>query len=156
MSKTVRLILAFSLVIISLFGEKILEVIKDNVEIINTPSVDIAEPNLTYKTLVKDIVDIDIEKQDAKQISDFFLELSEIVWTDPGFLNSTGTFREFNMKSGGLNFAGLELKNKYPSLGEEIDEVVSDTVGLEDVALTDEKRKSLRDCLAAIAWGVHQ
>ena len=156
MSKKIRLILALILVGVSLFGEKIVEIVKNNVEIINVPSVNVDEPTLEYKTLVKNITTMDIEKDDARQISDFFLELSDVVWSDPGFLDSTGKFREFNIKSGGLNFAGLELKNKYPSLGEEIDKVVINTIGLEDSELTDEKRKNLRDCLNAVAWGVHQ
>ena len=156
MSKKIRLILALILVGASLFGEKIIEIVKNNVEIVNVPSVNVDEPTLEYKTLVKNITNMDIEKDHARQISDFFLELSDVVWSDPGFLDSTGKFREFNIKSGGLNFAGLELKDKYPSLGEEIDKVIINTIGLEDSELTDEKRKNLRDCLNAVAWGVHQ
>ena len=156
MSKKIRLILALILVGASLFGEKIIEIVKNNVEIVNVPSVNVDEPTLEYKTLVKNITNMDIEKDHARQISDFFLELSDVVWSDPGFLDSTGKFREFNIKSGGLNFAGLELKDKYPLLGEEIDKVIINTIGLEDSELTDEKRKNLRDCLNAVAWGVHQ
>ncbi len=156
MSKKIRLILALILVGASLFGEKIIEIVKNNVEIVNVPSVNVDEPTLEYKTLVKNITNMDIEKDHARQISDFFLELSDVVWSDPGFLDSTGKFREFNIKSGGLNFAGLELKDKYPLLGEEIDKVIINTIGLEESELTDEKRKNLRDCLNAVAWGVHQ
>ena len=156
MSKKIRLILALILVGASLFGEKIIEIVKNNVEIVNVPSVNVDEPTLEYKTLVKNITNMDIEKDHARQISDFLLELSDVVWSDPGFLDSTGKFREFNIKSGGLNFAGLELKDKYPLLGEEIDKVIINTIGLEESELTDEKRKNLRDCLNAVAWGVHQ
>tara|TARA_Y100001938_G_C7755567_1_gene266005 strand:- start:1 stop:471 length:471 start_codon:yes stop_codon:yes gene_type:complete len=156
MSNTVKLILACILTVAALFGEKVVEIIKNNVEIINTPSVNVDEPTLEYKTLVQKIVDMDVKKEDATQISDFFLEVADVVNSDPGFLASTGKFREFNIKSGGLNFAGLELKDKYPNLGEEIDSVIVNTIGLEDQELTNEKRKDLRDCLNAIAWGVHQ
>ena len=156
MSKKIRLILALILVGESLFGEKIIEIVKKNVEIVNVPSVNVDEPTLEYKTLVKNITNMDIEKDHARQISDFFLELSDVVWSDPGFLDSKRKFREFNIKSVGLNFAGLELKDKYPSLGEEIDKVIINTIGLEESELTDEKRKNLRDCLNAVAWGVHQ
>lgn len=156
MSNTIKLVLAVLLTVAALFGEQVVEIIKNNIEIVNTPSVNVDEPTLEYKTLVQKIVDIDIEKEDARQISDFFLEVSDVVTSDPGFLDSTGKFREFNIKSGGLNFAGLELKDKYPNLGEEIDTAVVNTIGLEDSALTDEKRKDLCDCLNAIAWGVHQ
>lgn len=156
MSKFIKLALALALTVAALFGEQIIEIVKNNVEIINTPSVNVDEPALEYKTLVEKIVDMDIKDDDAKQISDFFLEVSDVVNSDPGFLDSTGKFREFNIKSGGLNFAGLDLKDKYPQLGEEIDKAIINTIGVEDSELTDKKRKDLCDCLNAVAWGVHQ
>ena len=156
MSNMIKLGLALILTVAALFGEQIVEVIKNNVEIVNTPSVDVDEPALEYKTLVESIVNMDIKDEDARQMSDFFLELSNVVWTDPGFIESTGQFRDFNVKSGGLNFAGLELKDKYPQLGEKIDKAIIDTVGVEDSELTEKKRKDLCDCLNAVAWGVHQ
>ena len=156
MSNMIKLGLALILTVAALFGEQIVEVIKNNVEIVNTPSVDVDEPALEYKTLVESIVNMDIKDEDARQMSDFFLELSNVVWTDPGFIESTGQFRDFNVKSGGLNFAGLELKDKYPQLGEKIDKAIIDTDGVEDSELTEKKRKDLCDCLNAVAWGVHQ
>ena len=156
MSKFIKLALALALTVAALFGEQIIEIVKNNVEIINTPSVNVDEPALEYKTLVEKIVDMDIKDDDAKQISDFFLEVSDVVNSDPGFLDSTGKFREFNIKSGGLNFAGLDLKDKYPQLGEEIDKAIINTIGVEDSELTNKKRKDLCDCLNAVAWGVHQ
>ena len=155
MSAKLRLILAGVLVFVGLFGQQIFSFVKENVEIVNIPSVEKEEPNLTYKTLVQDITDLDIEPQDAKQLGDFFSELADVVKTDPGFIKTTGVFRDFNVRAGGLNFAGLEIKNKYPSLGQEIDGAIMDTLGDQDVSLTDEKRKELVDCLNAIAWGVN-
>lgn len=155
MSAKLRLILAGVLVFVGLFGQQIFSFVKANVEIVNIPSVEKEEPNLTYKTLVQDITDLDIEPQDARQLGDFFSELADVVKTDPGFIKTTGVFRDFNVRAGGLNFAGLEIKNKYPSLGQEIDGAIMDTLGDQDVSLTDEKRKELVDCLNAIAWGVN-
>ena len=156
MSSMIKLGLALILTVAALFGEQIVEVIKNNVDIINTPSVDVDEPALEYKTLVDNIVNIEIKNEDAKQVSDFFLELSNVVSTDSDLLNTTEQFREFNMMAGGLNFAGLDLKDRYPELGEEIDKAIVNTTGLEDSELTDKKRKNLCDCLNAVAWGVHQ
>ena len=62
----------------------------------------------------------------------------------------------FNKTSGGLNFSGLEMKNKYEKLGENIDMVIAATIGLENVPMTAEVRKNLCDCLDAIAWSVNQ
>ena len=137
--------------------EQIIDWVKNNIEIVdNTPSVDVVEPSLAYKEVVKEIVALNIENKDAKQISDFFSELADVVDADPGFIRTTGNFREFNMTAGGLNFAGLELKDKYPSLGLSIDGVIIKSIGSEDQTLTDAKRSELVKCLDAVAWAVHQ
>ena len=157
MSKTTRIILAAFLCFTAFFGESILDFVKNNVEIIDdTPVVNVVEPSMAYKEVVKNIVSMNIEKSDAKQISDFFAELASVVDYDPGFIITTGDFREFNMTAGGLNFAGIELKNKYPNLGEEIDKAISNSVGVQDQKLTQDKRSELVKCLNAIAWAVYQ
>ena len=157
MSNQVKIILALILCFTAFFGEPVLDWIKNNVDVVdNTPSVNVEEPSLTFKEVVKDIVSTNIDKEDAKQISDFFLELESVIAVDPGFIKTTGNFREFNMTAGGLNFAGLDLKNKYPNLGEEIDQCIIATIGSEDQTLTDEKRSDLCECLNAVAWAVHQ
>lgn len=152
------MILAALLCFTAFFGESILDFVKNNVEIVDdTPAVPLlVEPSMTYKELVKNIVNMDIEKSDAKQISDFFSELSSVVNNDPGFIKTTGEFRQFNMTAGGLNFAGIELKNKYPNLGEEIDEAIGNSIGMQDQELSSDKRSELIKCLNAIAWAVYQ
>lgn len=157
MSKTTRMILAALLCLTAFFGESILDFVKNNVEIVDdTPVVNVVEPSMAYKELVKDIVNMDIEKSDAKKISDFFSELASVVSDDPGFIMTTGQFREFNMMAGGLNFAGIELKDKYSNLGEEIDEAIINSIGVKDQELSTSKRSELVKCLNAIAWAVHQ
>ena len=52
MSNTVKLFLAALLTVVALFGEQVVEIIKNNVEVINTPSVNIDEPSLEFKTLM--------------------------------------------------------------------------------------------------------
>ena len=155
MSKQLRLILAGILIAVGLFGEQILEFAKNNVNIVNTPSVDISEPDLSYKTLVEDCQDGHRLKRCEANIR-FFLTLSDVVELDPGFVDTTEKFMVFNKTSGGLNFSGLEMKNKYEKLGENIDMVIAATIGLENVPMTAEVRKDLCDCLDAIAWSVNQ
>jgi hypothetical protein len=155
MSDTLKLILAGILVVASLFGESVIELIK-TIKVDNTPSVNIVEPSVSYKDVVKEIVLVDIEKKDAKQISDFFSELASVVENDLGLIKTTKNFRDFNSLSGGLNFAGLELKDKYPSLGEHIDQSIIDSIGKENNSLSPEKRSDLVECLRAVAWAVNQ
>ena len=155
MSDTLKLILAGILVVASLFGENVVEIIK-TIDIGNSPSVDIVEPSVSYRDVVKEIVAVDIEKKDAQQISDFFSELASVVENDLGLIKTTKNFRDFNVLAGGLNFAGLELKDKYPSLGEHIDQSIVASVGKENEPLSPDKRSNLVECLRAIAWAAHQ
>jgi hypothetical protein len=99
---------------------------------------------------------MDIAREDAVEISAFFTELADVVKNDPGFVKTTGVFREFNMTAGGLNFAGTDLKNKYPDLGEEIDAAIIASIGIESVPLDANKRGELVKCLKAIAWATSQ
>ena len=155
MSDTLKLILAGILIVASLFGNNIVEFIK-TIEVDNTPSVEVVEPSLSYKDVVKEIVSVEIEKKDAQQISDFFSELASVVESDLGLIKTTKNFRDFNSLAGGLNFAGLELKDKYPSLGEHIDQSIVDSIGKDNAPLSPDKRSDLVECLRAVAWAVHQ
>lgn len=162
MNKRNRLTAAVLLIITAVFGEQALDFVK-NVDIIifqpDTPVVVVVpmdEPSLEYKALVQDIVAVDIAKEDATIIQAFFLELASVVKNDPGFLKTTGQFRDFNVMSGTMNFAGSDLKDKYPALGEDIDQALIDAVGKENVPLDDKKRENLVSALRAVAWGAVQ
>ena len=158
MTNSVKMILIVVLLIGGFFGQNIVDFAK-NIEWdweTNEPVVKVVEPSLKYKEVVSKISDMDIERNDANKISDFYMELASVVKNDPMFIKSTGVFREFNMTAGGLNFAGSELKDKYPELGEEIDAAIIASIGVESTPLTDSARTELVECLLAIAWAVQQ
>lgn len=156
MSNNIRIFLALILVSISLFGSKALESINDLIPTINpSPSVELVEPSSDNKKLVEPIIDIDISKEDANFISSFFVELADVVDQDKEVIKTTGQFRTFNIFSGMLYFND-ELKDKYSSLGEDIDSAIIASVGKENQSLNAENRKNLVDILKAIAWSVHQ
>ena len=156
MSSKTRLIIAMVFCVFGLFGEQLFEQLK-NIYIptpnVVVPDEKIDEPSLEYKTLVQDIVDVEIDKADASLMKQFFLELASVVENDSQFIKTTGQFRTFNIASGGLNFNN-KLKNKYPNLGEYIDEAIIASIGKEDVSMDSGKRQDLVDCLNAVAWGV--
>ncbi len=156
MSKLTRLIIAGLLITFAFFGESILQTVRD----INGPEesivINVVEPTSEWKNKVQKIAELNISKQDALKISNFYNECADVVQYDPGFIDTTSVFRDFNMTAGGLNFAGTEMKDKYPQLGELIDECVAVSVGLENVKLTKEIREELVKCLRAIAWAVHK
>ena len=158
MGNNTRIFLAVLLVLGSLFGEQILESINKiipNIKPDQTPEVVIDEPSSENKQLVKPIVDIDISKEDANLISSFFVELADVVDKDQQVIKTTGQFRSFNILSGMLHF-NENLKDKYSTLGENIDSVIITSVGKENKSLDTDKRKDLVKVLKAIAWSVHQ
>lgn len=161
MNKQTRLLAAFVLVIAGLFGENVLDFVKKNVDInvwpkSDTPTVVVDEPSLQYQDMVQDVVALDIKKEHADVIAPFFYEVASVIETDPGFLKTTGQFRDFNVMAGQLQFAGTEIKGAYPQLGEKVDTAIIAAIGRENVSLTDEKRSSLVSILKAIAWSIHQ
>lgn len=154
MSDSLRIILALCLVVGALFGEQLADVVKNNVEIVNDPVVSVDEPSLEYKELVRPITNIDISSEDAKMLSAFYLELADVIKKDDSVVNSTGEFRNFNMMAGMLHF-NTSLKDKYDTLGEDIDMAIVETIGKQSVSLED-KREELVSVLEAIAWSVNK
>jgi hypothetical protein len=154
MSDSLRIILALCLVAGALFGERVVDLVKNNIEVVNEPVVSINEPALEYKELVKPITDLDISSDDAKMLSAFYLEMADVIEKDNGTIGSTGEFRNFNMMAGMLHF-NTSLKDKYDTLGEDIDTAIVETIGKQSVSLED-KREELVSVLEAIAWSVNK
>lgn len=152
MQSNLRVVAAIALVTVGLFGEAAYD---KAAKLIVGEGPD-AFNNEDYDGLVNSIVEIDIEEDDAEMISDFFSELASVVKEDTQFLKNTGQFREFNMIAGGLNFAGEGVKDKYPTLGEEIDNAILSAIGNKNVTMDEDKREDLVFVLEAISWGVKQ
>ncbi len=159
MTKKKKLIAAALLCITGLFGEQAFEIAK-NVELDwggpNTPDVVIVDPTPEYQAMVKPLVAIDFSKEHRHAISGYFAEVASVVEGDPGFVKTTGQFREYNVMAGQLHFTGLGLKAVYPGLGNMVDASIIQAIGKENSALSQEKRDSLVAVLRAIAWSVNQ
>tara|TARA_Y100000004_G_scaffold165037_1_gene195590 strand:- start:378 stop:845 length:468 start_codon:yes stop_codon:yes gene_type:complete len=155
MSDNIRLTLALVLVVVGLFGEKVVNWAKDNVEIVDGTVYTITEPSLENKELVKPISETDIELKDAELISAFYLELADVIDKDDTIIDSTGQFRNLNTFAGVLHF-NTSLLGKYDSLGENIDSAIVNAIGKENVKLDENKRQDLVDVLNAIAWSATQ
>jgi hypothetical protein len=157
MSNNIKLVLVIALLVGGIWGGQIIEFVKNNIPAVvvdDTNNTAIPKPNIAYQTLVEPLRQMEIDKKDAVEIRDFFWQLSQMIQHEPGFIKTTAQFREFNMVAGGLNFAGLEMKNKYPDLGEAIDSIIMDSIGKQNVPLDDDKRAKLYKTLHAIAWSV--
>ena len=153
MSDNTRLTLAIALVIIGLFGEKVAQLVKDNIEIVDETVSLVNEPSLENKELVKPITEIEISKKDSELISSFYLELSDVINKDDSIIQYTEQFRNLNTFAGVLHF-NTSLLGKYENLGEKIDSAIANAIGKQNVAMDEDKREDLVEILNAVAWSV--
>lgn len=153
MNENTRLILATAVLLVGLFGEKFVQLVKDNVEIVDGVTYTVGEPSLENRELVKPITEINIEPQDAELISSFYLELSDVILKDDTIIEYTEQFRNLNTFAGVLHF-NTSLLGKYENLGEKIDSAIADAIGKQNVAMDKDKREDLSEILNAIAWSV--
>ena len=101
---------------------------------------------------ISDLVVGDDADDDKIRLAQFYAQLSHIVRNEPGFLKTTGQFREYNSTAGQINYAGLSLKGKYSGLGQAIDEAIVGQIGLENIELDVDRRDDLAKILAAVSW----
>lgn len=125
--------------------------------VVNVIFEKVGEPTQAMKDAASNIGGLvvgDDASIDKIRLAQFYAQLSHVVRNEPGFIQNTGQFREYNSMAGQINFAGLSLKDKYPGLGDAIDKVISDVIGLENVSLDQAKRNDLANVLAAISWSL--
>lgn len=153
-----RTVLAVALLGAAFFETEVIEgfnYVKDQISSVEVVGNPWAEPSEQVKEMVKGVGDMvagENSNQDRLHIRDFFFHLSNIVKDEPGFIKTTGDFREFNSMSGQINFSGMSLKDKYDGLGERIDEILATAVGLENISMDAATRQKLSEVLYGIAW----
>ena len=169
MKDSTKLTIALSLVALGLFWPKIKAGIKLPDENFSSSTVNVIfekvdEPSDALKEKVAGISDfvvgdsnetIQQANDDRIRLAQFYAQLSKIVREEPGFLKTTGQFKEYNSTTGQINFAGISLKGKYNGLGQAIDQAIVDQIGLENVDLDVDKRDDLAKILAAISWELY-
>ena len=160
MTDSTKLSIGLLIVALGLFWPKIKESINlpdDNFgsSTVNVIFEKVDEPSDALKEDVAGISDLvvgDDADDDKIRLAQFYAQLSHIVRKEPGFLKTTGQFREYNSTAGQINYAGLSLKGKYSGLGQAIDEAIVGQIGLENIELDVDRRDDLAKILAAISW----
>ena len=160
MKDSTKLSIGLLIVALGLFWPKIKESINLPDDSFGSSTVNVIfekvdEPSDALKEDVAGISDLvvgDDADDDKIRLAQFYAQLSHIVRNEPGFIQTTGQFREYNSTAGQINYAGLSLKGKYPGLGQAIDQAISDQIGLENVELDVDNRDDLAKILAAISW----
>jgi hypothetical protein len=153
MNKKLKLLLASAVCVIGIFGESTFDAIKNISPAKITVKID--EPSIEYKTLVQPVVETSFSSEDSDLLFYFYSEMADIINTDKEFIQTTEQFRKFNMFAGELYF-NTKLKDKYENLGEDIDNVIVQSIGKESVSLDSSKREKLVQTLNALSWGVKQ
>lgn len=160
MKDSTKLSIGLLIVALGLFWPKIKESINlpDNnfgSSTVNVVFEKVDEPSDALKEKVAGISDLvtgEDAGDDKVRLAQFYAQLSKIVRNEPGLLKTTGQFREYNSTAGQINYAGLSMKGKYSGLGQAIDQVIVDQIGLENVELDVDRRDDLAKILAAISW----
>jgi len=160
MKDSTKLSIGLLIVALGLFWPKIKESIKlpdDNFtsSTVNVVFEKVDEPSDALKEKVTGISELVVGNDaddDKIRLAQFYAQLSKIVRNEPGFLKTTGQFREYNSTAGQINYAGISLKGKYAGLGQAIDQAIVDQIGLESIELDIDRRDDLAKILAAISW----
>jgi len=160
MKDSTKLSIGLLIVALGLFWPRIKESINlpDNnfgSSTVNVVFEKVDEPSDALKEKVAGISDLvtgEDAGDDKVRLAQFYAQLSKIVRDEPGFLKTTGQFRDYNSTAGQINYAGLSMKGKYAGLGQAIDQVIVDQIGLENVELDVDRRDDLAKILAAISW----
>ena len=160
MKDSTKLSIGLLIVALGLFWPKIKESIKlpdDNFtsSTVNVVFEKVDEPSDALKEKVTGISELvvgDDADDDKVRLAQFYAQLSKIVRNEPGFLKTTGQFREYNSTAGQINYAGISLKGKYAGLGQAIDQAIVDQIGLESIELDIDRRDDLAKILAAVSW----
>jgi hypothetical protein len=162
MKDSTKLTIALGLVALGLMWPKIKEGLgpPDNFSssTVNVVFEKVDEPSDVLKEQVAGISDLVVGEDasdDKVRLAQFYAQLSKIVKDEPGFLKTTGQFKDYNSTSGQINYAGLSMKGKYSGLGQAIDQAIANQIGLENVELDIDKRDDLAKILAAISWELY-
>ena len=162
MKDSTKLTIALGLVALGLMWPKIKEGLgpPDNFSssTVNVVFEKVDEPSDVLKEQVTGISDLVVGEDasdDKVRLAQFYAQLSKIVKDEPGFLKTTGQFKEYNSTAGQINYAGLSMKGKYSGLGQSIDQAIANQIGLENVELDIDKRDDLAKILAAISWELY-
>ena len=162
MKDSTKLTIALGLVALGLMWPKIKEGLgpPDNFSssTVNVVFEKVDEPSDVLKEQVTGISDLVVGEDasdDKVRLAQFYAQLSKIVKDEPGFLKTTGQFKDYNSTSGQINYAGLSMKGKYSGLGQSIDQAIANQIGLENVELDVDKRDDLAKILAAISWELY-
>jgi hypothetical protein len=106
------------------------------------------------QALVEPLRGIITDSSDRELSAQFHDEFADVIARDKDIITSTGMIREGYVRAETLMLQRTELVGKYPGFGAAKDAVLKEVLGLENAALTDEKRADAVEAFRAIAKAI--
>ena len=125
-----------------------------DIKVVPNVTIDFELPPPELKDLVTPLRGIVTDKKDALKVANFFLEFADVIKRDEDVITTTAMIREGFIRAEKLMLQRTSMVGKYPGFGAAKDNVIKETIGLENVELDDDKRKKAVDAFKAIAWAV--
>ena len=94
----------------------------------------------------------DVVRFKDPELAEFYAEFADVVRRDSEIIRTTAHIRQAHIRAGKLMFQKRRVSN--PDLAAAIDGAFEKAIGLESVALTDEKRREVILLLEALAWAL--
>lgn len=101
-------------------------------------------------------VNVENKKQDAKRLSDLYMDLATLIELDGEneVVKTTEEIRQANSLSGVM--LRLNLKGSYPNLGAACQSVISSQIGDDMVPLDNDLRSKSANAFRALAWACNE
>ena len=92
-------------------------------------------------------------QEDGRRLASLYSSLADVLARDQGkVITTTAQLRELNRRAGLLAFQKTGIAGKYSGLAEAIDKVLTDRIGLDNVALDSAKQTAAIESFRALAW----
>lgn len=94
-------------------------------------------------------------KSDCLKLSALYADMATLIEIDDDkIIVDTASIKEANSIAGKM--LGLDIKDKYPNLGETAQDLVMSAIGDEDVFMDDELRGKSADAFRALSWAFYE
>ena len=109
-------------------------------------------PSVALQQKVAPLKGVISAPEDAVLAASFFEAFADVIERDDSIITTTGTLREGYIRAETLMLQKTDMVGRYPGFGAKKDAVLEEVLGLDNVALTPEKRQEAVDVFKAIAW----
>lgn len=118
------------------------------------PADDADAPSAEMQALVSPLRSLTMEQKDAAKAAKFFLDFADVISRDDSVLKTTADIREGYIRAETLMLQRTDMVGKYPGFGQVKDNILAETLGLDRLPLTPEKRSKAVEAFKAMAWAL--